>query len=85
VQAREGLKQFMYVFFEPMSEEQVETIQSVNASKIKEWEAKILRLPGYEDDAQLAEEKASEKGDLSGEVRPYHYFVATSAHKTRQL
>ena len=55
-EARDTRDTFMYIFAEPVTEDQAEKIQSTNAAKIREFERNILGLPEDETPQQRAPE-----------------------------
>ena len=59
----------MYVFAEPVTEEQVAEIQSHNEAKIKEFERKILGLTNDEAVSQETEEDDSKWENIQADVR----------------
>ena len=59
----------MYIFAEPVTEEQVAEIQSHNEAKIKEFERKILGLTSDEAMAQEAEEDDSKWENIQADVQ----------------
>ena len=59
----------MYIFAEPVTEEQVAEIQSQNEAKIKEFERKILGLTSDEAMAQEIEEDDSKWENIQADVR----------------
>ena len=59
----------MYIFAEPVTEEQVAEIQSHNEAKIKEFERKILGLTSDEAMAQETEEDDSKWENIQADVR----------------
>ena len=56
---------FMYMFAEPVTEEQVQEIQTKNKSKIEEFERKILGLHNEEGEAASAEREEETEDDAS--------------------
>lgn len=62
LETRDGRAPFTYVFAEPVTEEQIEEIQSSNAAKSREYERQILGLVGAEGVDQDPDDRRSDEG-----------------------
>ncbi|EKG09874.1 Mitochondrial protein Pet127 [Macrophomina phaseolina MS6] len=62
-EAREGVEPFMYIFAEPMSEEEVQRIQDTNKAATEAWERKILGI-----DADETQEEWKSDQEMQDEV-----------------
>lgn len=62
---------FMYIFAEPMEEEEIQKIQDTNKAEIEAFEARVLGLHGGEnemEEVQLEEQKNAEWEDLRAKI-----------------
>lgn len=67
-ETREGVTPFMYIFAEPVSDEEMHDIQTQNASQVEEFERRVLGLTSSEDDGQTSREDAPKWEDIQANV-----------------
>ncbi|KAL4899697.1 hypothetical protein BDW74DRAFT_108443 [Aspergillus multicolor] len=49
-EAREATNPFMYIFFEPVTDEEIHAIQTRNKAEIDAYQQRVLNLPSHEDE-----------------------------------